>query len=218
MIHTSRSRPGGHSNNSDDFRRIFLRRVHQLIQLGYEQLDPTRYASEQEPAITGDLVKAIDTVLDDRSHAWMMHYSVHDDPPVNDPNRKGKQRLRVDIRIDCSTSSPRTRYRIEAKRLGEGNPIGKYLGVDGLGCFLNGAYGRDDNHGGMIGYVQSLDCNAWRQLISSKLKDARYHLKEKSMADVDSFGHPNIVAFKAIHSRPTVKRHIEIDHIVMRFY
>ncbi len=218
MIHTSRSRPGGHSNNSDDFRRVFLRRVHQLIQLGYEQLDPARYATEQEPAITGELVKAIDQVLDDRPSPWMVYFSVHDDPPVHDTNRKGKQRLRLDIRIDCSSSRPRTRYRIEAKRLGQGNSISKYLGTAGLGCFLSGAYAREDDHCGMLGYVQSPDCTGWSQRVSTALNDERFNLKAGSVSQVDSFKHTGILSFCATHTRPTVGREIVVDHIFMRFY
>lgn len=218
MIHSPRSGRSGQSDNSSDFRRVFRRRVHQLIQLGYECLTPARYSTEQEPAITGELVKAIDEVLDGKRCSWMSSFSVHDDPPVNDGKRKGKKRLRVDIRFDCSTTSPRTRYRIEAKRLGKGNSLGAYLGAKGLGCFLSGAYGKDEDIGGMIGYVQSLNCQNWSNKISVALAQAVYLLRAGSIENLAHFTNREILAFQATHSRPTLNRDIQVDHIFMRFY
>jgi len=37
-MHSSRPEPGGSSRNSSNLRRVFVRRVHQLVQLGYERL------------------------------------------------------------------------------------------------------------------------------------------------------------------------------------
>src|SRR5688572_30495873 len=112
-MHASRPQPAGSSRNSSALRGVFLQRVHQLIQLGYEQLTPSKYAREQEPAITGELVAAIDGILSDRPQEWMAVFSVHDDPPVNDQRRKGKRRRRVDLRIDSAQFRPRARYRFE---------------------------------------------------------------------------------------------------------
>src|SRR5882724_4672111 len=100
MMHTSRPQPSGSTSNASAMRLVFVRRVHQLVQFGYERLTPTEHAKEQEPAITGFLVQAINDVLNDRAKSWMIYFSVHDDPPVNDGRRKGKQRKRVDLRID----------------------------------------------------------------------------------------------------------------------
>ena len=46
---------------------------------------------------------------------------------------------------------------VEVKRLGKGNPVSRYLGAKGLGCFLSGSYAGTEQRGGMLGYVQSDD-------------------------------------------------------------
>src|SRR4051812_48344025 len=118
-MHAAHSKPSGSSSNASALRKIFVGRVHQLLQLGYERLVPAALAKEQEPTITGYLVDAIDKVLSERSQGWMIAFSVHDDPPINDGHRKGKQRRRVDLRIDSAQLRPRARFRFEAKRLGK---------------------------------------------------------------------------------------------------
>ena len=107
----------------------------------------------------------IESILEYPNEDWMRFYRVYDDPPINEsitaPRRKGKRRRRVDIKLDSSEVSPYTRFCFEAKRLGKGNPVSRYLGTKGLGCFLSGSYAGAEQRGGMLGYVQSDDEQTW---------------------------------------------------------
>lgn len=215
---SSRSAPA--STNSDDFRRVFVRRVHQLIRLGYGRMNPATYRSAEEPTITGDLVLAIDNALDDPSSArWVQFYSVHDDPPVSARRRTGKRRRRVDIRFDCSERRPRTRFSFEAKRLDAKHGAGAYLGRDGLGCFVRGEYGRDEDEGGMLGYVQSNTPAGWATRIEAQLQrfPNRDTLVKTSpwRQEVVARGLRN--TYRSGHRRKRVGRPIEIYHTLLSF-
>ena len=124
--------PSRLSDNAADYVGLFIPRVHRLIQLGYSRLNPARYVNAQETAITGDLADAVEGVLDYPTAGWMRFYCVHDDPPENQPKRRrqrrGRNRQRVDIRLDSSEFSPRARLRFECKRLGKGHTAAEYLG------------------------------------------------------------------------------------------
>jgi hypothetical protein len=144
------------------YRAAFIRNVHLLLYMGYLRLIPKTLSNANEPAISGALCEAIEQVLDDpRSDDWVDDFEVHDDPPVHHLNRKGKRRRRVDIKLASRIMRPRLRFCFEAKRLGKRNGAGKYFGTDGLGRFVDGSYAGDQDVGGMLGYVQSDDCNAW---------------------------------------------------------
>jgi hypothetical protein len=136
-----------------------------LIKLGYNKLCSSTYATQEETVITGDLAEAIEGILEYPNEDWMRFYRVYDDPPINEsiagPRRRGKRRRRVDIKLDSSEVAPYTRFCFEAKRLGRGNPISRYLGAEGLGCFLGGSYAGAEQRGGMLGYVQADDEQTW---------------------------------------------------------
>lgn len=123
---------GRRSDNTADFDALFIPRVHHLIKLGYDRLNPADYAESEETAITGDLAEAVETMLDYPDKDWMRFFCIHDDPPENQPKhrrvRRGRSRQRVDIRLDCSEFSPRARFRFECKRLGVSHTAGAYLG------------------------------------------------------------------------------------------
>jgi hypothetical protein len=144
------------------------------------------YAGEEETTITGDLVNAINDVLDAPAATWMRFYSVHDDPPVNESRlgrngrRKGKRRRRVDIRFDSSEQCPRARFRFECKRLGPGHSAKRYLGKDGLGCFLSCAYAFDDARAGMLGYLQSGNYTQWAEKIGALVSSRSYAIRRES--------------------------------------
>jgi hypothetical protein len=147
------------SANRSDYEQLFIRRVHDLIKWGYDRLCASAYATQEETVITGDLAEAIEDILEYPNEDWMRFYRVYDDPPINEsivaPRRRGKRRRRVDIKLDSSEVSPYTRFCFEAKRLGKGNPVSRYLGAKGLGSFLSSSYDGAEQQGGMLGYVQS---------------------------------------------------------------
>jgi hypothetical protein len=225
LISSTSYQPGGPSDNSGDYERQFVPRVHRLVKLGYDRLNPRQYATAEETAITGDLVEAIDAVLDDPAERWMRYYSVYDDPPVNQPHRRGrprrqgKARRRVDIRIDSSQVSPRTRFRFECKRLGPAHGVRNYLGPKGLGCFLAGQYARGDDRAGMLGYVQSDDEPTWAARIEQSLiaSPAEFAARRENPWRHEPVVPALVHTYRSGHGRGPGRRLIEIYHTLLRF-
>jgi len=52
------------SDNRGDYEQLFIRCVHELVKLGYDQLCPRAYATQEETVITGNLVEAIESILE----------------------------------------------------------------------------------------------------------------------------------------------------------
>jgi len=224
-VRGSRShQPSRLSGNAADYVGLFIPRVHRLIQLGYSRLNPARYANTQETAITGDLAEAVEDVLDYPTARWMRFYCVHDDPPENQPKhrrqRRGRNRHRVDIRLDSSEFSPRARFRFECKRLGKGHTAADYLGNAGLGCFLNAEYATADPCAGMLGYVQSDDEQTWADRIEQRLVESAedYSLRRQS-----PWRHEPVIkelphTYRSRHGRGRGREPIEIYHTLLRFW
>jgi hypothetical protein len=216
-LKSSRSSRG--LGNSREYRKVFIRRVHVLVKLGYDRLDSASYKNTDEWTITGDLNAAIEAVCDDPPAAvtsWIRFYHPSDESPVNVPGRSGKHRQKVDIRIVSAVNRPRTRLLFEAKRLCSTpkHPVSVYLGPKGLGCFTAGEYARDQPDGGMLGYVQSGTEAQWMKQIKQSLKKSKkYHLKSgpKPVSTI-----PGCVSSE--HDRPTVGKSIEIFHTLLTFH
>ena len=123
------------------------------------------------------------------------------------------------MRVDSSLSRPRTRFSFEAKRLGKAHPVTKYLGDKGMGCILAGAYARDDDEAGMLGYVQSGTPQQWANRIRSEIETdpSRYSMPERgrfsSVEIVDGLDY----TYRSIHDRPSVGRHVSIFHTLLQF-
>lgn len=219
MINPSPRSPN--SENSQEYRQVFLGRAHELLQLGYLRLTPANLANEEEPAITGELVKGITEVLDDpNSEEWIRLFSVHDDPPVDSLVRKGKRRRRVDIRVDSAVTRPRSRLSFEAKRLSPSHSVQDYLGSDGVGCFLTSEYGADDPDGGMLGYFQCGTADIWAQKL-----EAAINASQPQLAIVDSGGWASHSftagpehCFRTIHARSPHDATIDLYHTLFRCY
>ncbi len=83
----------------------------------------------------------------------------------------GKARPRVDIKIEHVSYGKRPRLCFEAKRLNSatGHTLKKYLGSDGLGCFLTGKYPATHGEAGMLGYVQSGETDEWHKRLKQQL-------------------------------------------------
>ncbi len=149
------------------------RHAHWLIAEGYQRMDATAFARVEEPAITGELVRKMRAFLESGSNApaWVAYYAIHDDPPLDAGGRRGRSRLRVDIEFERVTAGTRPRLRFEAKRLctATGHTVAKYLGEEGLGCFLSGRYPTTHGEAGMLGYVQSENEAGWAGRIASEL-------------------------------------------------
>lgn len=218
MINRRRVRRQEPTASSPAYRQVFVTRVHQLLELAYRRSDPTTFQASQETAITGELVRIMDDVIDDpASPRWIRHFSVHDDPPVNAPGRLGRSRKRLDIKVVSAHRSPRSRFSFEAKRLGEDNPTGDYLGEEGLGCFLTGDYARDEGDAGMLGYVQSGTLGDWAGKIGDRISGAA---KEFGLIVGQAWTHRPFRngpahTYHTRHARKSVGRHIDVYHTLL---
>lgn len=218
MSTAPRPQSGG-SDNATDYRQVFLVRVHRLLRLGYQRLDRSACRAADEEEISGDLADAIDIVLDDGSKEWMGSFSVHNEAPVRDPERKGKRRRKVDIRIDSGQQRPRTRFPFEAKRLAEGHGVGTYLGEYGLGRFLRGEYARTEDMAGMLGYVQSGEPEGWAASIGRTLSESprKYRIVQDRNWQHNPLVEGLEQTYRSCHRRQGFNRVIDIYHTLLSF-
>lgn len=160
-----------------DIRKAYARALrlhaHELIAMGYVQMDSQLYVKWEEPAITGELVRIIRELIEsDEAPDWAVYYSIGDDPPLNVAGKFGKSRPRVDIEFEkTGVRGLRPRLRFEAKRLGTtaGHTVDAYLGKDGMGCFISGKYPLTHDEAGMLGYLQSGSEKDWSDQIKETL-------------------------------------------------
>ncbi len=143
------------SNNKAPYRTSLVNRSHQILKLGYDLLDPALLGASEEEAITGRLTKAMQDALEDLdAPPWAKNFWAAEETRVNESDREGKHRRRIDIEVIEHRRGPRPRFRFEAKRLRDPDSRREYLEHDGLGCFLDGRYAAGDPDAGMLGYVQ----------------------------------------------------------------
>jgi hypothetical protein len=117
--------------------------------------------------------------------------------------RKGKRRPKIDIRIVCKHQVPNRGYCIEAKRLYRSDSVSEYLDDEGIGAFILGEYAKDDEHGGMIGYVQTGKMQEWLSKVSTRLPKLPHHrmaAKTEAWEAVDFPKGPSL-CFKSSHTR-----------------
>lgn len=75
----------------------------------------------------------------------------------------------MDIVVQSIRYKPRPRYILEAKRLAmPNNPIGDYVGEEGLMRFVRSTYGGECPEAAMLGYIQSDDAERWRKLLQKR--------------------------------------------------
>jgi hypothetical protein len=216
----SHHQPPGVSANGKPYADVFVRRVHTLLALGYATLTPTDFVRAEEEHITGELVDAIQGVLDNSTTpAWADRYSVHEEPREYDPARKGKKRKKLDIRLDSSEFRPRARLRFEAKRLGPNHGTSIYLGGEGIRRFLDGRYARNDPIAGMLGYVQAEDPGDWALKIGQAMgQDAtKLGLRSSSPWRAERLTDGLQFTYCSGHDRPTIGHPIEIFHTFLLF-
>ena len=118
----------GYSNNRPHYWRAFRRECHELLAIGYERLDRRSFRSEEEPTITGQLVRSMQEAQEaEEAPDWASRLAVRDDPPQNVEGRLGKRRRRIDIEIERYRRGKRPSFRFEAKRLHDSSSLSAYL-------------------------------------------------------------------------------------------
>ncbi len=143
----------------------FRRDAHQLLAWGHQEALPKIHCNLNEEEITGLIVEAMREKLKDPSipERFYDRYSVGEEKPLAVEGRTGKRRRKLDIVVESSLPREiRPEYIFEAKRLRKnGYPIGKYIGEDGLQCFIKGIYATQYPEAAMVGYVQSDTASYW---------------------------------------------------------
>jgi len=212
----------GESTDAGDYKAAFHRDALTLIIDGYGKLpDGTNdYSNEDEPNITGELVRCANEHIDCLSSPeWTKFYDVTEENPEHAQERKGKQRKRVDIVCTLTGTKPRSRMKFEAKRLkNPGFPAGKYIGQDGLGEFISGNYAPELSVVGMLGYIQSHDSRHWAQELSNVLEREKTQVCLQKNTRWEEAGFINMDhCYKTRHNRPTVKRDLLVYHLLLDF-
>jgi hypothetical protein len=192
----------------------FIERVHCLLQAGYATMtarDLARYHLRNEPDITAGLVIRIQQLIDERAvpgitRAW----SVVDNWPENKshlPLSKqppAKKRKLPDLKFRYGGQTQALYFRFEAKKLaGTGDYADLISHKDGLGRFLRKVYGREDQAGGLLGYVQTespeIHADRVRTALAKDPKKYRVSANGKWTAAIWKSG-PKC-SFRTVHSR-----------------
>lgn len=199
------------------FSNAFRKHVHLLIIWGHSGAHPRiKSINEQEPSITGYIADSIKNRLRDvYCPPWCKHYSVQDDPPVESEGRVGRRRRRADIIIESNVKG-RPEFLFEAKRLRKnGYGVSKYVGSEGMGCFINSVYGSRYNETAMIGYVQSSSLDHWKSKIKETIDKNNVKLELKSVQqDITIIDEIQFEWFSE-HARKAIGRDVKIYHILL---
>lgn len=203
------------------YKDSFRSHVHAILEWGYTDAMPMIQAKEQrhheETSITGFIVDAIRRRF--RTHnrpKWLKHYAVYEDYQVESEERVGRTRYKVDIVIEGATISQRPQYMFEAKRLKSGAcEANRYLGSDGIGCFINGRYADRYAEAAMLGYVQSDSLEHWKTKISNQIENRGTALFLKALDSNVQFEHSLPLEWASEHHRVTLGRPIRILHILL---
>lgn len=212
---------GSPAGNTPEFRQAFIRKCHRLVGLAYQTLDAPSFHGAEETEITGELVHAMEELLEKPSAPrWMHQMDVLDDPPQNTPGRRGRRRRRVDIEIRRVQAGPRPRFRFEAKRLNSKQSIAAYLGRDGLMLYVTGEYAREQDEAGMLGYIQTETPAEWAGRIGGQLHGSATSYSVCMAGEwvssplVEELGH----TFRSGHDRSAVGRSIAVYHTLLIFH
>lgn len=207
------------SENRPVYQKSFVRRSHEILKMGYDLLDPTKFTASEEEDIMGELVRSMQNALQ-APHAprWAKNFWAVEETRVHDPARLGKHRHRIDIEILKSQQGPRPHLRFEAKRLYDATSRRNYLGNDGLGCFLDGRYAKEDDVAAMLGYVQTGSTSSHAQELEKEMA------RDPKRYEVETGGHwkscsilGDLDSFQTRHHRQGTLPAIEILHTLLLF-
>jgi hypothetical protein len=189
---------------------LFVERAHELLQAGYEAMDAKACNLWAEPEISGELAGKIEELLCTRRRPWMRYWTAVDNWPENEPDtpsskrRLGKRRRLPDIKLKYAGQRETLYFRFEAKRLaGTGDYADLISHEDGLGRFLRRVYGRNDEAGGLLGYVQteSPEAHAERVRVALATDPKRYQVNTEGDWTVVTWESGPKCCFRVIHFR-----------------
>ena len=209
-------------DDSGDYVASFYHDALFLIVAGHRRLvaGDTDYSETAEEDITGELTHQTEQYINrEDSPDWTKYYVVREERRENVGGRKGKHRPRVDIAFVLTGRKPQSLMRFEAKRLRKpGFTVSKYIGKKGLGEFIAGNYAAEDDTAGMLGYVQSDDCDYWARKIADGLERRK---KEVGLIKGEQWEKANLdnidQCYTTRHNRPTVKRELLVYHLLLAF-
>lgn len=201
----------GSSDNSE-YRIAFYEYSLLLLTCGHQRLlsEGQNFSNSEEPDITGELVRCTNDVIDESES--FSAFVVYEESPENTGGRKGKSRKKVDVVCRLTLRRPHLRLKFEAKRLkNTTHPVRIYLGNEGLGEFISGSYAPETDVAGMLGYVQSDNCDYWKDQLSNKLQDSGIQLELSGFDEIHN-------SYRSVHDRSTIGNKILlIYHLLFDF-
>jgi len=210
------------SDDNSEYKAGFHRDALYLIVAGHERLIASNddYSDTAEEDITGELTEYTKDYINSLSSPdWTKHFYVQEELREKKNGKKGKHRQRIDIACILTGRKPQRFMRFEAKRLRKpGFTVGKYVGKEGLGEFIAGNYAAGDDTAGMLGYIQSDDCDCWARKISD---DMRKKKKEVGLIKGGQWQKAHLdnidQCYQTRHNRPTIKRELLVYHLLLVF-
>jgi hypothetical protein len=192
----------------------FIENVHRLLQTGYASLsdkDLNHFNRCDEPTITGGLAMRIQQLIDAGtlpgiSRAWSvvdnwpeaaLHLPLQKQP-------KAKKRKLPDLKFRFGGQRQALYFRFEAKKLaGTGDYADLISHEVGLGRFLRRVYGRQDEAGGLLGYVQigSPEVHAERVRTALATDPKKYRVSPDGDWTVATWKDGPKCSFRVVHSR-----------------
>lgn len=204
------------------FRKAFRMQVHIMILWGYEdsihRIKSIDKDDKDEPSITGYIKEAIQIKLSNFHFSKQFKaYYIKENEPVEKEGCTGNKRPMPDIIIE-SNHKGRPQYIFEAKRLRKPRfGVDKYIGLNGLGCFLDGRYAERYSEAAMLGYIQSDSLLYWKEKIMKEMDKQSEKLSLKSTPCdckvIDAFPHE----WESVHHRKDSNFPISIRHILLDY-
>ncbi len=205
---------------------LFISRVHELLEAGYQTMKPSEFNTLQEPDISGELADRIEGILEKRSQPWMRFWTATDNAPENEPHlpltqrRLGKRRKLPDLKLKYAGKRETLWFRFEAKRLKDSGGFADLIGdKDGLGRFIRQEYGRKDRAGGLLGYVQieTPDIHAERVQKAFEADPKKYAIAPSGDWTVVKWKSGPKCCFRTEHTRSATGERIVIFHSFLAF-
>lgn len=213
------------NENHDAYKKVFVRRVHQLLDMAYAGMKPVRkWGLKAEEDISGELSRLIDEALDSLSQPWMKFFSLEAERHVDEPKipfskrRLGKRRRRMDFRFRCRLRKPVLRFVYEAKLLSDSGAYQDLIGENGLGRFLTKKYAAEDACAGLLGFVVNgnMDGEAAKVAAALKADPKKYRIVTNGMWKEHRWTGLSLQSHCTCHSRRKDDV-FEVYHTFMKF-